>query len=260
MRREIAPLLERLAEGLSGILGSNLVGLYVYGSALGDTFDPARSDLDCIAVTEEPLTEVEFADLANWFAVAGQEDPWVERLQMSFLIRRTVLDDDPAACLFQYGRMKRSGSDGNPLIWLDFFQHGCVLHGPEPQSFLPKITPESFREALAREVGYLREELNVKPDGEWRDRVSYRVYAVLTLCRILHSARTGHITSKPEAGKWALGRVPGDWHTLIRSALANAAALGLEDIPLEPIRSFIGHVQASVDSEPLIDPVSPRNF
>jgi hypothetical protein len=247
---EVTPLLAELPDLLTKLLGTDLVGLYLYGSILEPSFDSARSDVDCIAVTERGLTDAEFRQLGDRLNEAAAVDPWFERLQMSLLVKGTVLAKDPRACLYQFGVLKRSGSDGNPIIWLDFFQRGHTLCGAEPETFLPTITPEMFHRALVREVGYLREELSVKPESEWRDSLFYRVYAVLTLCRILYSAQTGEVASKAEAGRWALDHAPGDWHNLIHQALEYGDSVGLEDFPLPSLCAFIEYTNAQVESTP----------
>ncbi len=252
---EVTSLLSGLPEALARVLGPNLVGVYGYGSLLEATFDPARSDVDCIAVTENALAELELHQLREWLTEAAAKNPWYGRLQMSFLIRARVVSDDPRACLYQDGILSRSGSDGNPLIWMDFFQRGRILWGPPPESFLPEITPELFHQALVREVGYLSEELCFDPTSQRRDDLSYRVYAVFTLCRILYSARTGRVTSKKPAGRWALDHAPTHWHDLIRRALGNWESCTPEDLPVTHLCGFIDHTRAQVGSGP---PVTPR--
>ncbi len=245
---EVISLLAKVPEALTHFLGTNLVGVYVYGSVLDATFDLARSDVDCIAVTERALTDVERRQLEDWLTDAATADPWVRRLQMSFLVKETVLADDSRACLFQFGELKRSGSDGNPIIWMDFFQRGRTLCGAAPELFLPTITPEIFRRALVRESAYLREELGIKQASQRRDDLSYRVYAVLTVCRILYSVRTGKVASKGRAGRWALDHVPTDWHDLIHEALENGEPGGLEALPVQRLCAFVEYTHAQVDS------------
>lgn len=240
----VAPLLDKLADGLPKPLATNLVGLYVYGSVLGPEFDSGRSDVDCIAVTQQPLDDVDFTRLDAWLKEAALQEPWFARLQMPVLVRRNVLVDDPQACLYQFGVLKRSGSDGNPIIWMDFFRRGHTLIGPDPKSFVPEISTEVFQRALVREVGYLREEFVTKPDSEWRDVPSYRAYAVLTLCRILFSSRTRAITSKRKAARWAMDHTPIEWHDLIQRALAAGEMGGLERLPISQIEAFIDYVSS----------------
>lgn len=237
-----------IERGLPRVLGSDLVGIYLYGSILDSTFVPGRSDLDCIVVTEEALDSRTLKRLRDWFESALGDDPCHDRIQMSFLVKRRVLEDDPSACLFQFGHLSRTGSDGNPIIWIDHFQRGEVLYGANPREFVPEITPARFRAALIRELGYLREEISVKPRSKWRDQQSYRAYAVLTLCRIMYSNTTGAVTSKRDAAQWVIENGPDEpaLHDLVQVAMGMSDQAWIVTLPLPPIKRFIGYVDTTL--------------
>jgi hypothetical protein len=242
---KVSALLRELTERLPVVLGRNLVGVYLYGSLTQRAFDPRRSDVDCIVVTRRDLSDAQFRKLEGWLKQGAESNPWFARLQMLFLIRDEVLRMDARACLYQFGVLKRGGSDGNPIIWLNVLESGVVLFGPRPESFVPAITPEILFEALVREVGYLREEIGEKPSSEWRDVPSYRAYAVLTLCRILYSFEKGAIVSKRRAARWALKHLPGEWHGLVLQASRGDGDDGrAAEIPLRGIVRFIEFADA----------------
>ena len=44
---------------------------------------------------------------------------------------------------------------------------------------------------------------------------------VLSLCRILHTLECGRVSSKREAGEWALGALDAEWRGLIQQALVD---------------------------------------
>jgi Domain of unknown function (DUF4111) len=44
---------------------------------------------------------------------------------------------------------------------------------------------------------------------------------VLSFCRVLHTVATGRVTSKPEAGRWALRTLDPEWAGLVQRALDN---------------------------------------
>ena len=217
---QVSALLGELASRLPVVLGRNLVGVYLYGSLTQRAFDPARSDIDCVVVTRRDLSDAQFRRLGAWLARLAESNPWSSRLQMTLLIRGEVLLMNSRACHYQFGVLTRGGSDGNPFIWVNVLESGVRLYGESPESFVPEISAGLLSEALGREVGYLREELSLKPESEWRDVPSYRAYAVLTLCRILYSHAEGGVVSKPRAARWALGRLPGEWREIITRALA----------------------------------------
>jgi hypothetical protein len=127
---------------------------------------------------------------------------------------------------------------------MNVLESGVVLHGAAADSFVPPITAEALHAALAREVRYLREEIVDKPDSEWRDVPKYRVYAVLTLCRVLYSHTYGTVVSKPKAAEWAFSALPHRWHAVIAGALAADAGGSAHSLDLSTIALFIEFTEA----------------
>lgn len=213
----VAGTLRELCAALDRVLGAKLIGVYLYGSLTQQAFDAAHSDVDVLVVVERDLSDAQFRRLQAWLAEAALANPWMHRLQMQILVRGRLLREDPRGTLYQFGTLTRSGSDGNPIIWLNVLASGVALTGPRPETFLPPITAPMLSTALVRELEYLRAEVS-NPESPWRDQPFYRRYAILTLCRILYTHRTGRIGSKPEAARWALRFLPPRWHLLLRSA------------------------------------------
>ena len=249
---QVSGLLDDLIAHLPVILRGNLRGIYLYGSLTQRSFNSGRSDIDCIVVTERDLSDAQFRRLRTWLSAAARSNPWASRSQLSFLIANRVLTINSEACLYQFGRLKRSTSDGNPIIWMNVLDSGVTLYGPNPRSFLPPITPEILFEALKREVHYLREEISEKADSEWRDVPFDRAYAVLTLCRILYSLSQARVVSKPRAAKWAMKQLPEKFRLIILQALDHdrdpekrSAA-----ISLLRIRQFIDFADARLETAP----------
>lgn len=239
----VAPFVGQLTSGLSAVLGEDLVGLYVYGSLLSPDFVASRSDVDCIAVLERPLTDHSFVRLEEWLAALRESDPWTTRLQLSFLTAGKLLDDDPSACLCQFGILRRSGSDGNPIIWLDCLQRGATILGPPTDSLVPPITSDVLHQALVREVDYLDDEIRRKPSSQWRTSTTYLAYAVLTLCRILYSEATGSLTSKPRAAQWAREKLPRTFHVIVDQAAVIDRGVESEPPDIGTIATFVDHVR-----------------
>jgi predicted nucleotidyltransferase len=243
---QLSALLKELTDCLPNILGPNLVGLYLYGSVTHGGFNPKRSDVDCIVVTERDLSDAQFGKLRAWLARTAEKNTWTARLQILFVVKQDLFNMDARACLYQFGVLKRTGWDGNPIIWRDFLTSGKVLFGPRPESFLPEITPKIFFQALEREIGYLQEEISEKPKSQWRDLPMYRAYAVLTVCRILYSFRKGTIVSKTRAGRLAIKYLSQEWHEIILQALAFNDDGCEPDIPLARIEQFIDFADAQL--------------
>jgi predicted nucleotidyltransferase len=240
----VAQTLQAFTGALGELLRSNFVGAYLYGSLTQGAFDPARSDIDCLVVVERDLTAVQLRKLRTWLVRAARTNAWIPRLQMQVLRRSCLLRPDARGCLYQFGVLKRCGSDGNPLVWVNVLSTGVTLAGPLPVTFLPRLTDEMIFEALVREVEYLHAEVT-NPASEWRGRASYRAYAVLTLCRILYSYRMGGVASKPRAARWALRALPAPWHSLIREALASDRGKRAS-LPLTRIAGFIQFAESQL--------------
>ena len=49
--------------------------------------------------------------------------------------------------------------------------------------------------------------------------VEYHAFAILTMCRALHSLEYGTIVSKPEAARWAQKELGEEWSQVIEQAL-----------------------------------------
>jgi hypothetical protein len=249
---QLSALLQDLTGAVSTLLNEDLVGIYLYGSLTQGAFNPERSDVDCIVVTQRELSDTQFTQLDTWLNRAGAKNPWVERLQISLLIRDEILTTTPKGnCLYQFGRLSRVGSDGNPIIWMNILESGVVLLGPPAESFVPPITSETLFTALAREVRYLREEIIEKRDSEWRDVPKYRAFAVLTLCRILYSHTHGTVVSKPRAAEWALRALPDQWRHVIGDALASDTGSRANGLDLSTIARFVEFTDARVQA-PLV--------
>jgi hypothetical protein len=242
----VAGLLDRLREHIPVILGDNLVGIYTYGSITQGAFDPARSDVDCVVLLRRGLTNTGLERLDAWLSAAALEEPWVTRLQISILVKDELFKMDGQGWSYQFGELKRSGSDGNPLIWMNILESGGVVWGPRPQSFVPSITPALVLEALGRELAYLHEEMIDNASAKWRDVPFYRAYVVLTICRILYTRNTGRIGSKPEAAGWALATVPTEWHALIQEALEFDRGERQAAIEVQPIVRFIRFAESEL--------------
>jgi len=244
---QVTALLDDLAAQLPSLLGRNVVGVYVYGSLTQRAFNPRRSDIDCVAVLRRTLSRADVKALRAHLAKCSDRNDWTRRLQLLLLLKRELLKVGEG-WLYQFGRLRRSGSDGNPIIWMNVLDTGSVLFGPPPHSLLPKITRSMLLQALAREVRYLQHELVEKKRSKWRNVPFYRAYAVLTLCRILYSLRKGTIVSKPRAARWAMRSVPTSYHVIICQAL-HGDNEGPRTIPLRPLRSFIKYAKVAVATE-----------
>jgi predicted nucleotidyltransferase len=246
--------LRALVAILRQLFGNELTGVYLYGSLTQNAFSARRSDIDVLVVVQRSPTRRQFRHLSQLLERAVADDKWFRRIQMQVLIRDRLLRPDRRGALFQFGVLKRSGSDGNPLIWINVLDSGVTVAGVRADSILPPITETMVRAALVREIEYLRAEVTNRA-SPWRDKRFYRAYAVLTVCRILYTLNMGAVVSKPRAAGWALRELPWRWHGLIRAAQASDRGR-VARLPLPRITRFAAYAANIVTSAAAAAPLA----
>ena len=107
--KDLSSLLEAMATDFPAILHGNLVGIYVWGSLTYDAFDETCSDFDSVEVTRRHLGDREFSELDGWFKTKAEQNHWVKRIDMRFVIDREFLDKASRCCGFYHhtGRLTR---------------------------------------------------------------------------------------------------------------------------------------------------------
>jgi hypothetical protein len=220
---DLSELLQVMATDFSAVLSGNLVGIYLWGSLTYEAFDETCSDVDCIGVTRRDLDDREFSELDEWFKNKGENNRWVRRIDMRFVIDHEFLDKSSRCCGFYHynGKLVRHGSDGNPIIWMNIRKSGITLWGQDAKMLEPQVSRECLVEALHLELKYLKEDLAANAGDRSHKAFVHNAYAVLTACRILYSASQKALASKDQAYDWAMETVPLMWREVIRGAKVN---------------------------------------
>jgi hypothetical protein len=205
--RRLVP--DGLLAAIRDALGADLIGLYLYGSAVAGGFDEDVSDIDLIAVTGLAARDLDLRRLREMHDAFEDAHPdWRGRVEVAY-----VGFDDLAA--FRTSRSLAVVSPGEPLHlrddlladwaanWYLVRHGGAVLWGPATEAVIPDVTHEEFVAAVVR---YADEVAS-------RDRTAAHpgelAYELLTLARALLLVRAGTAGSKQEAAAWAASRIPG---------------------------------------------------
>ena len=223
---EIQPVLALLRERIQAVLGDQLVGLYLYGSLSSGDFDPASSDVDFVAVTEDALSDEACERLREMhMRIAASGLPFATHLEGSYIPREAWRRYDPANARhptigsdwpFQIGF-----HDANWIIERAIVrERGVALIGPPPATLLDSVSPEQLRAATCQQMSDVWQARIT--DDEWPRPRLYPAFAVLTLCRALYTLRHGAFCSKPVAAAWASEHYPA-WRPTITWALAHRA-------------------------------------
>jgi hypothetical protein len=231
---EANAVLQRLVPGVQAILGDQLVGMYLFGSlAVGD-FDPTRSDIDFVAVTEIELTAAQLQRLQAFHAqLFASGLPLADQIEGAYLSRAALRIYDPSNAYHPHidrGEaaltIKRLECD-----WVvqrySLREHGIVLLGPPIRPLIDPISSETLGRAV-RDI--LDSWWAVMLDDPARLRQdAYQVYAVATFCRMLYTLEEGGLISKPAACQWAMRHLDRRFVPLIERAIADQ--LNQADIP-----------------------------
>jgi hypothetical protein len=237
-------VLEATLAGAREVLGARFAGMYLYGSLATGDFAPERSDIDFLVVTEVELPDATVAALADLHArLAASGDPWFAHLEGSYVPREAMRRYDPEGARHPHLpvgealRIEQHGADWVIQRWV-LREHGVVLAGPEPRTFIDPVTRPELRAAVAELVrGFWARQL---VENDFLAPREYQVFAVLSMCRALHTLECGGMLSKTAAARWAAGRLGDPWRATVERALAWPR--GDQAGGLEETRALIRHV------------------
>lgn len=246
-----AALLGRLA----GLLGSNLGGLYLFGSAAAGAFEDGVSDVDLLAVTLDGLTAVQFANLQAMHGALAREYPaWDDRIEVLYVSAAGLMafrTQAPAIAAISPGEPFhwRGAEFGRLMNWYDAQENGVALFGPPPSTFIPTISEAEFVESVRGDLANWPAWFEDLPG-----RTGTQSYVVLTMCRAIYACRTGQQSSKTQAGVWARRELP-EWADLIRTALewrrtgSRRAQGDADERTLARIRAFVEYAKQASKSQ-----------
>ncbi len=218
-------MLDAVLSAAEGVLGSQLVGMYLDGSLTSGDFD-ADSDIDFVVVTQEPVSDDTFLALqAMHDRLAAVDSPWAVQLEGSYLSRHAIRRSDPADNLYpnlERGRGERLKWVAHDEAW-DIHrwvlrERGITVRGPRARTLIDPVPAEKLRQAMRPMLFDWGEKLLNQP--ERINSLGYQTYIVLTICRVLYTLETGKIASKPAAARWAQHNLDARWFELIERTWA----------------------------------------
>lgn len=210
-------VLTPLVDDLRRALPDDLVGVYLYGSAVSGGFDPGVSDLDLVAVTRRNVEELDLAALENvHHRVVERDATWSNRLEIVYVAERSIsgrIGGDSVAVISpgEPFHVTRPASD-----WLQNWylvrETGITLLGRPATDIIRPISQADFLMAVRSYLEYLR-------------GVDSLGYAVISACRAVCTLQTRRACSKQEGAAWIRERRP-EWAWLIDAALASRLSHG----------------------------------
>lgn len=219
--QDINIVLEELSLAIQKILGMNLTGLYLFGSLVYGDFKEGSSDIDLVAIVNQPLSENELEQVIKLHQEFGEEHPkWKERLECSYtpsVMLSSVLPPLEPRPYYGGGIFYADADYGNEWIINNYLltKHSIALVGPNFDVLLKPINITEVQKACIRDL-FKEWEPKIK-DCEWLDNSHYQSYLILNLCRILYTVFCAETASKVVSATWVKNNYT-QWKLLIESA------------------------------------------
>lgn len=224
---DINEVLSALRERVEEVLGTHLLGLYVVGSlAVGD-FDPVRSDLDFIVVTQTDIGTAHVQALQEMHAQFAEEpSPWAQRLEVIYAPQAALRVEyrplpghvpqlEKGTALFTAPL-----EDGWVFGCWTLRERGLTVCGPPPERLGVVTAQRAMAEAVrAVAAQWLHDAAHDPTWLGWLREREHRLFVVQTLCRMLYSLETGEVTSKPHALSWGKQVLGKPWSALVAQAV-----------------------------------------
>lgn len=255
---------EMLAALLSAIrqaLGDNLVGVYLRGALAMGGFIPSTSDLDLLAVTEQPVDDAEFAALASLHArQAASPNPYARRLEIAYI-------DRAALQRFQRGMRHPTLGQGEVLArtehrdnWIlerwSVRERGVALLGPDPLTLIDPISPADLRAAVRSRLQDWADWADQPDDPDWLLPRSHKAYVVETMCRALYTLACGELSTKARAVAWATAALPEPWRSTVERSRAWRADNTVDPAIVPEVMRFVRWVAS--EGEAVVNRVPGR--
>jgi hypothetical protein len=219
---EVNALLRRALEETQAILGSDFTGFYLYGSLAAGGFDPVKSDIDFLTVTEADLDLSTVLALGRMHArLAASGLPLATALDGSYIPKAALRRYDPANA--RHPHLESGGVLAVEQHGPDWVIHrhmarenGLALAGPDLRQMIDPISAADLRAAARATLKEWWAPMIANP-ARLREP-DYRAYAILTMARVLYTLEHGTVVSKPVAARWAQSTLARPWSALIKEA------------------------------------------
>ena len=218
-----AEIVTGFAEKTKTILGDNLVGVYLHGSAAMGCYHPEKSDLDFIVVVKHEMSKESKRAFMDMVVAQHAQTPG-KGIEMSVVLQkdcRPFAYATPFELHFSERHLKWYQEDPEDYVQKmigadkDLAAHftvirarGRCLCGLPIDEVFGGVPEQDYLDALWYDIGDAPEEI-----------AENTMYLTLNLARVLAYLKEKKVLSKQEGGEWGLRNLPKEYHGLLREAL-----------------------------------------
>ena len=213
-------LLSSLLSNIQRVLGTKLVGLYLYGSATAGDFDQNLSDVDLLAAVQTDITDKEFSKLEKMHDDFIPKYPkWKDRIEVAYYSvhgLKTFKNERSQIVVISPGERLNIHDAGHDWLinWYVIQENGIALFGPHQSTLIPRISKAEYIEWVKKQTLLWRDRIN---DFDEQTTGGSAAYAVYTMCRAMYAAIYGQQASKKFALSWVKKEFP-QWTSLLEAA------------------------------------------
>lgn len=215
-------LLNQFVDRMKEVLNKNLTGIYLHGSLAMGCFNPRKSDLDLIVITEDLISDLQKMRIMRYVVQLNEEAP-PKGLEISYVLRKwckPFVYPTPFELHFSPTHLKRfldapvDYTEKMKGVDIDLAAHfsiinrfGVVLYGEEIDRVFAEVPEEYYRKSICADV-----------ENAVNDIIENPIYITLNLCRVLAFMKNGLYLSKEQGGKWGIESLP-EYRSIISEAL-----------------------------------------
>lgn len=221
--KDVQAMLDEYKEQVQTSLPDLITGFYLHGSLALNAFNPGLSDVDFIAVVSRRLTESDLACLTRIHDTLADKYPNAP-LQGSYL-QVTDLGKFPHQVeptpYYSDGVLSPAGyHDLNSITWWLLKHGGITLLGTQAESLPFSVDWQLLlANTKANLNNYWGKYITRPAHIAWLFSDYGIQWVVLGVLRQWYTFEKNSITSKVEAGEYALKQLPARWHKIIQEAL-----------------------------------------
>lgn len=214
----INSILTKLVELVAQTLDQELIGIYLYGSAVHGDFDEEFSDIDLLIVTKCSVDALDFNALTKLHDKFDTFYPkWSDRIDLAYLslgsLKSFQSKDYVALTISGAQKLSKSYSKPHWLIdWYKVLHQSKVLYGPSPDRVIPRITKKEFQITIKDYILGWKDQTKLKSDPVDLS------FVVLAVCRSMYAYNTYVNVSKRQGAAWAEKEFP-QFTELIRQSM-----------------------------------------
>lgn len=174
---------------------ADVAAFYAGGSLATGDFQPGVSDLDLVALVQEPLGAAQQDRLRSLHAAVMRDEPRAAKLHCVYAPVADLADVDTEHLTWAHGELYRRPFSG--VARAEILRHGITVYGPPPEALIPPVSPVALDAAVRAELSGYWSKAVAKPHL-WLQDV-YVDLGLLTLARAEATLTEGRLITKREA-------------------------------------------------------------